>query len=94
MFFYAAQSIVLHINFINLIRPPFLKFRIVIGLIVDLNFTAKRKAVDQKHKSRLGAQKRRRARDTKKQAKSCKDELEKISNSVGADKIYTKNFTE
>ena len=65
MFFYAAQSIVLRKNFINLIRLPFLKFRIVIGLIVDLNFTAKRKAVDQKRKSQLGAQKWRRARDTK-----------------------------
>jgi hypothetical protein len=65
MFFYAAQSIVLHINFINLIRPPFLKFRIVIGLIVDLNFTAKRKAAYQKLKNRLRVQKRRRARDTK-----------------------------
>ncbi|AKT92811.1 hypothetical protein CGRAC_1368 [Campylobacter gracilis] len=65
MFFYAAQSIVLHINFINLIRPSLLKFRIVIESNCRFKFMAKRKVVDQKHKSRLGAQKRRRARDTK-----------------------------
>ena len=55
--FYAVRGIVLRRNFINLSARRFLKFRIVIGLIVDLNFTAKCKAVDKKHKSRLGSAK-------------------------------------